>query len=141
MVKYHPSSSSTNPLAQILTIQGHPEYTPAIVAHMVDTRSASGVFDGPTTTEARRRLGGRDGSGAEGFGKVGWGIWRAMLQRLPLPANGSGDVVMQDVNKGTGYLEDETRYRDIDMVLDRKGPWTHEQFIGGQQVGVKHEMC
>lgn len=29
---------------------------------------------------------------------------------------------------------DESRYADIDMVLDRRGPWTDEAFVGGQQV-------
>ena len=29
---------------------------------------------------------------------------------------------------------DESRYADIDTVLDRRGPWTAEEFVGGQQV-------
>jgi len=29
---------------------------------------------------------------------------------------------------------DESRYADIDMVLDRKGPWTQDHFVGGQAV-------
>lgn len=31
---------------------------------------------------------------------------------------------------------DETRYADIDRVLDNRGPWTDEAFVGGQQVGL-----
>lgn len=80
MVKLHPKSTPENPLAQIITIQGHPEFTPSIVSAVVDARSASGLFDTAATAEARRRQGGKDGTGGEGFGKVGWGIWRVMLQ-------------------------------------------------------------
>jgi hypothetical protein len=29
---------------------------------------------------------------------------------------------------------DDSKYIDIDMVLDRKGPWTADHFVGGQQV-------
>jgi hypothetical protein len=29
---------------------------------------------------------------------------------------------------------DESKYVDIDRVLDRKGPWTEDHFVGGQQV-------
>jgi hypothetical protein len=29
---------------------------------------------------------------------------------------------------------DESRYTDIDTVLDRKGGWTEEHFVGGQAV-------
>jgi len=149
MIKYHPSSSSSKPLAHVLTIQGHPEYTPEIVAHMVNTRSDSGLFDRPTTSEARRRLGGKDGSGAEGFGKVGWGVWRVLLQELPgetrvgedllTKSDGrdiDGDVLMNGQGRRgvDTYLADQGRYRDIDMVLDKRGPWTHEQFVGGEQV-------
>ncbi|ORY28034.1 class I glutamine amidotransferase-like protein, partial [Naematelia encephala] len=83
MIRYHPASTSSNPLAQILTVQGHPEFTPSIVSKMVDFRSQQGIFDPPTAQEARRRLGGKDGSGGEGFGRVGWAIWRVLLQDLP----------------------------------------------------------
>ena len=29
---------------------------------------------------------------------------------------------------------DESKYVDIDRVLNRKGPWTEDHFVGGQQV-------
>ena len=29
---------------------------------------------------------------------------------------------------------DESKYVDIDRILDRKGPWTEDHFVGGQQV-------
>lgn len=82
-VKLHPASTPERPLAQVLTVQGHPEFTPAIVNIMVDVRSSMGVFDDATTAEARRRLVGKDGSGGEGVGRVGDAIWRVMLQDLP----------------------------------------------------------
>ncbi|GFZ51384.1 hypothetical protein JCM24511_09146, partial [Saitozyma sp. JCM 24511] len=83
MVKLHPSSTPTQPVAQILTIQGHPEFTPSVVSHIVDARSAMGIFDDAATKEARRRLGGKDGSGGEGYGRVGWAVWRMMLGNEP----------------------------------------------------------
>lgn len=113
MVKLHPSSTVEQPLAQIFTVQGHPEFTPSIVSHIVDARSATGVFNPTATIEARRRLGGKDGSGGEGFGRVGWAIWRVLLQELPTAAS---------------------KYRDVDRVLDRRGPWTADEFVGGTTV-------
>lgn len=84
MIKLYPSegqaSASEPPQAHIFTIQGHPEFTPSIVDIMVDVREAGGVFDEQTTAEARRRAGGKAGTGGEGLGKVGWAIWRVMLQ-------------------------------------------------------------
>ncbi|KIR35382.1 cytoplasmic protein [Cryptococcus deuterogattii MMRL2647] len=79
----HPQSTPSHPLAQILTIQGHPEFTPSIVNHVVNARDASGVFDQATTKEARRRAGGKHGTGGEGFGRIGWAVWRVLLQDLP----------------------------------------------------------
>ena len=133
---------------------------------MVEARQGSGVFDSATTAEARRRLGGHDGSGGEGLGRVGWAFWRVLLQDLPLtpvPNGEGGDIEMVDVSahpqvNGTGingngagsvdrgitngepsrkvkeYLADSSRYRAIDRVLDRRGPWTDEQFVGGSDV-------
>lgn len=82
-VKLHPDSTPENPLARVLTIQGHPEFTPGIVTEMVNVRSSQGIFDDETTVEARRRLPGKDGQGGEGVGRVGSAIWRVMLQDLP----------------------------------------------------------
>ena len=135
MIKLHPTSTPSNPVAHILTVQGHPEFTPGIVEKVVDAREASKVFDASTTAEARRRAGGKDGSGGEGFGRVGWAIWRMMLQARPgSDLDTSEDVDMADDSKVKAYLEDDTRYSAIDMVLDRPGPWTDEQFVGGAEV-------
>ncbi|WVO24571.1 uncharacterized protein IAS62_005939 [Cryptococcus decagattii] len=81
--KPHPQSTPFHPLAQIITIQGHPEFTPSIVHHVVNARESSGVFDHATTKEARRRAGGKHGTGGEGFGRIGWAVWRVLLQHLP----------------------------------------------------------
>lgn len=32
---------------------------------------------------------------------------------------------------------DESKYVDTDRVLDRKGPWTEDHFVGGQQVYLR----
>ena len=147
MIKYHPHSTTEHALAQIFTIQGHPEFTPAMVSRMVDARSASGVFDALATTEARRRLGGKDGSGGEGLGRIGWAVWRVLLQELPLQyssnRNGDGNVDMNGTINGehtaeasqtSRFLEDNGRYAHVDKVLDRQGPWTNEEFQGGKTV-------
>lgn len=81
-VKHHSASTPEKPLAQIFAIQGHPEFTPEIVSLMVDARSGL-VFNEAETEEARRRLPGKDGAGGEGEGRLGWAIWRVMLQDLP----------------------------------------------------------
>jgi ubiquitin-activating enzyme E1 C len=39
-------------------------------------------------------------------------------------------------SKVTAYLKDETRYEAIDKVLDRRGPWTAEEFVGGSEVSI-----
>lgn len=110
MVRMSSASTSAHPIAQIFTVQGHPEYTPDIVHKMIDVREVEGKIDAATATEARRRAGGKDGSGGEGYGRVGWAIWRVMLP--------------------------ESKYNAIDRILDRRGPWTAEEFVGGQLVSV-----
>ncbi|KAL7422968.1 NEDD8 activating enzyme [Cryptotrichosporon argae] len=127
MIKLHPSSTTSKPIAHVLTIQGHPEYTPEIVAHMVDTRSASGLFDGPTTAEARRRLGGKQGSGGEGFERAGWAVWRVIMQEIP-----GNDEPMDGAVANGASLADEERHRHVDAVLEAPGPWTGEHFLGGE---------
>lgn len=83
MVSYHASSPADKPLARIFSIQGHPEFTPSIVSHIIDARVEAGVFKGQEAEEAKRRKGGKDGSGGEGLGRLGWASWRVMLQDLP----------------------------------------------------------
>lgn len=136
MLKLHPTSTDTKPIAHILTVQGHPEFTPDIVKRIVDLRAESGVFDPASASEARRRAHGKDGSGGEGHGRVGWAIWRVMLQERPPALDADGDVQMSKAydSKVAAYLEDETRYEAIDRVLDRRGPWTAEEFVGGLEV-------
>ncbi len=73
MLQYYPSSTRIH----ILAVQGHPEFLPRIVSHMVDLRSKTGLFDKETTEEARRRLGMREGG--DGRGVIGWGIWEVIL--------------------------------------------------------------
>ena len=116
---------------------------------MVDARVASGIFDEVTAMEARRRLGGKDGKGGEGFGRVGWAIWRFMLQELPLQTTSThhatsdenhvnshgrisnGDEASARIRR---YLQDSARNTHIDKVLDRKGPWTQEEYQGASIV-------
>ena len=144
MVKLHPASTPSHPLAQILTVQGHPEFTSEIVSKMVDVRSATGIFNVSTTNEARRRLGGKDGSGGEGFGRVGWAVWRVLLQELPTDVVNGHDVEMAPAMNGHSepilserdYLADESRFQDLDSIIDRPGPWTDDAFVGGSTVNA-----
>jgi hypothetical protein len=126
MVKTHPTSTPANPRAQIFSVQGHPEYTPDIVRLMVDIRSEQGIFDKKTTAEARRRLVGKDGSGGEGYGRVGWAIWRVLLQDTPHEPEVEGKT------QPSGPAQAD--HVDVDMILDRRGPWTAEEFVGGTTV-------
>jgi len=82
MAKYS-NEGEGEPKARIFTIQGHPEFTPSIVSHVIDARVKTGVFKGKEAEEAKRRMGGKDGTGGEGLGRLGWAIWRVMLQDLP----------------------------------------------------------
>lgn len=134
MIKYHSSSTQSNPLAHILTIQGHPEFTPSIVSHVVDARASTGIFDPEVTAEALRRLGGKDGSGGEGLGRVGWAIWRVLLQDLPMRLPDDEAMDQNPPEEVARYLAAPHRYADVDKVLDRRGPWTAEEFVGGSTV-------
>ncbi|OCF35878.1 cytoplasmic protein [Kwoniella heveanensis CBS 569] len=73
------SSNSPSPPIQILTVQGHPEFTPDMVLRTIEARVKMGIFDEQLATEARRRAVGR-GDGGEGFGRVGWSVWKVLLQ-------------------------------------------------------------
>lgn len=73
-----PSSGATGeplpPLraVQILTLQGHPEYTKRISSAIVDARAASGVLDAETAAGARARESLRN----DGVDVVGRAIWK-----------------------------------------------------------------
>lgn len=64
---------------RILTIQGHPEFTPDIVKKIIDRRMADKVFSDEVGREALRRVRGKSDAGGEGLGRVGWGVWNMML--------------------------------------------------------------
>lgn len=82
MVKYRPEPTGADtgaPIPHIFSVQGHPEFVPGLVGTMIDIRDSQGIFDAAVAAEARRRAGGRDGTGGEGLGRVGWAIWNVML--------------------------------------------------------------
>ncbi|WVR08712.1 hypothetical protein IAU60_005770 [Kwoniella sp. DSM 27419] len=81
-VRYHPSSDSS---VQVFAVQGHPEFIPDMVLRTVEARVHMGIFDDEVATEARRRAVGK-GDGGEGFGRVGWTVWRVLLQPGPSSA-------------------------------------------------------
>ena len=69
MVRYYRDTEKP----QIITIQGHPEFTPAIVSSIIDARAASGVLNEEQVAEARRRVPGGEGK------RLGDVIWKIML--------------------------------------------------------------
>jgi GMP synthase-like glutamine amidotransferase len=71
-----PSHTATLPPIQILTLQGHPEFTESIVSSIVEQRAASGVIDAEAAKDSERRRFWKTDS-LDVIGKV---IWGAMLQ-------------------------------------------------------------
>lgn len=77
MVRFLPSyPDSTQDLLssiQIITTQGHPEFTEPIVTSLVEARSESGVIDAEAARDCeRRRLWRNDGVGV--IGRAVWGV-------------------------------------------------------------------
>ncbi|KAL0958822.1 hypothetical protein HGRIS_014141 [Hohenbuehelia grisea] len=68
-------SQSSRPLTdiQILTVQGHPEFTKPIVSAIVALRSSSGIFDKALADDVARRSDFRN-DGVPVIGKVMWRI-------------------------------------------------------------------
>lgn len=83
MVKYHPASTEEQPAAQVMTLQGHPEFVPELVDMMVRYRGEAGIIDSDTMKEGLRRVPGKAGQGGEGFENVGWAIWGMLLGVSP----------------------------------------------------------
>ncbi|KAF8191284.1 hypothetical protein BJ912DRAFT_925249 [Pholiota molesta] len=59
---------------QILTVQGHPEFTESVVSAIVEQRAASGAIDAPTAHDynVRRRWDADDGRGR--IARAVWGV-------------------------------------------------------------------
>ncbi|KAH9950737.1 class I glutamine amidotransferase-like protein [Amylocystis lapponica] len=73
MVRFLPGPRSVENV-QILTVQGHPEFTRRIVDVLVDTREKTGVLSAKVADDARRRAGWRN----DGVDVVGKTIWRVL---------------------------------------------------------------
>ncbi|KAA1477948.1 class I glutamine amidotransferase-like protein [Dentipellis sp. KUC8613] len=71
-----PKPGELLPPVQIITMQGHPEFTAAIVKELVDIRTASGIIDAKTAEDARRRAAWRN-DGVEVIGRAIWEVVRA----------------------------------------------------------------
>jgi hypothetical protein len=79
MIRYSPEHRKNGPKftslkdVQILTLQGHPEFTNAISSLVVDAREANGAMDKATASLSRSRANWRnDGTGP--IGKAIWGV-------------------------------------------------------------------
>ena len=70
------SAQKALPPIQILTLQGHPEFTASIVKELVDLRSANGIIDTKTADDARARANWRN-DGVDVAGKAIWQVIRA----------------------------------------------------------------
>lgn len=69
MVSRYPSGD-----IHILTVQGHPEFSPDIVHKIIDAREASGVLNAETVKEARVKASKRD----DGIGLIGKAVWQVL---------------------------------------------------------------
>ncbi|TFK47377.1 class I glutamine amidotransferase-like protein [Heliocybe sulcata] len=79
MVRFDPSTGASPSQfslddIQVLTVQGHPEYTTDIVKLLVQARSATGVLDKPTADDFFKREGWKD----EGRGVIAKLIWEIL---------------------------------------------------------------
>lgn len=79
LVKEHPSSTLLHPVGHIMTLQGHPEFVPEVVALNMQVRVEAGVITREAYNEGMRRVGGKDGTGGQGLGGVGKDVWRFLL--------------------------------------------------------------
>lgn len=77
MVRFLPSSpdNTHGPFAsiQIITTQGHPEFTEPIVTSLVEARSESGVIDVEAARDCERRRFWRN-DGVDVIGRAVWGV-------------------------------------------------------------------
>lgn len=72
------SPTPTNSEIQILTLQGHPEFTESVVSCIIEHRSATGAIDVATARDAERRKYVKT-DGVDIVGRLMWGV---ILQRL-----------------------------------------------------------
>ncbi|KAF8154701.1 class I glutamine amidotransferase-like protein [Crassisporium funariophilum] len=74
----NPMPGKPLPPIQILTVQGHPEFTESVVSAIVEQRFSSGVIDAEVAADAeRRKLWKNDG--VDAIGKV---VWKVIMQTL-----------------------------------------------------------
>ena len=81
MVRFLPndvaSSTPTSfPKVQILTLQGHPEFTDSVTFSLLEQRASSGIIDTATAQDAKRRRQLK----TNGVDVVGKTIWEIILQ-------------------------------------------------------------
>lgn len=62
---------------QILTVQGHPEFTAPIVKKMIDAREESGILTGEVVKVARQKE--EQGWRNDGVGVIGKAVWGVVL--------------------------------------------------------------
>ena len=85
LVRFTPSVNSTDPKSlasdpaniQILTLQGHPEYTNRIVSAIIDVREKNGIMNAEVVAEGRRRA----KLEHEGLGVLGKACWKVLLAK------------------------------------------------------------
>jgi hypothetical protein len=81
-----PQPAQPLPPIQILTIQGHPEFTCPIVSSIIEQRVASGAIDTPAAEDARRRLEEAEArktpQSDDALGVVGRVVWGVILGEM-----------------------------------------------------------
>lgn len=74
VVKVSPGKSFEPTDVQILTVQGHPEFTNSIVEKIVDAREGSGVLNAAVAADARKRSASLPNDGVKVVGQAMWRI-------------------------------------------------------------------
>lgn len=69
-------TSSNLPPIQIITVQGHPEFTESVVSAIIEQRAASGVIDSEAAQDAEKRRYWKT-DGIDVFGQI---LWDVILQ-------------------------------------------------------------
>jgi hypothetical protein len=98
MVRFAPSSSNPNvtspqspntsvqptplPPIQILTIQGHPEFSSSVISSIIEQRVASGTIGVPAAEDANRRLAEKTPKANDALGLFGRAMWGLILGEM-----------------------------------------------------------
>lgn len=79
MIKFRDDQPGSNPVGQIITMQGHPELTRDMTAFLMEIRLKSEALSENEIAEAWKRVDGVSGSGGADEKIAGWAMLDFML--------------------------------------------------------------